>query len=139
MRACEHIKNSPNMFAAPQCLGYNNEHGLGTHDLCFPATKSILDDLRKVLKKCKAKTVFVASDNNHMLKEIENGLQDLRVKAFKQETNEPHVDLAILGLSNHFIGNCVSSYSSFVKRERDVNSLPSSFWEFPLREKHDEL
>uniref|UniRef100_A0A915LAA4 GDP-fucose protein O-fucosyltransferase 1 n=1 Tax=Romanomermis culicivorax TaxID=13658 RepID=A0A915LAA4_ROMCU len=56
------------------------------------------------------------------------GFNGKNVKAYKLTNNEPHVDLAVLGRSSYFIGNCVSSFSAFVKRERDVNNLPSGFW-----------
>lgn len=66
-----------------------------------------------------------------MLGELAEGLKRMKVQVFKYEAKDPHVDLAILGRANHFIGNCVSSYSAFVKRERDVNGFPSTFWAFP--------
>lgn len=56
----------------------------------------------------------------------------LKVSVHKHEPADPHVDLAILGRSKHYIGNCVSSFSAFAKRERDAAGFPSSFWAFPL-------
>ncbi|GIX83405.1 GDP-fucose protein O-fucosyltransferase 1 [Caerostris extrusa] len=132
MRACEHIEYSPLLFAAPQCLGYQNELGQATPELCFPPKDIILEQLRKKVKAHKAKSIFVASDNDHMINDIEDELRDLKVKAYKFPNHSPHVDLAIMGLSNHFVGNCISSFSAFVKRERDVNNLQTSFWAFPV-------
>lgn len=75
--------------------------------------------------------VFVASDSNHMLNELRTALKRMEVSVVKSERSSPHLDLAVLGQANHFIGNCVSSFSAFVKRERDVKGFPSSFWAFP--------
>ncbi|CAL4069312.1 unnamed protein product [Meganyctiphanes norvegica] len=41
-RACEHVEHSPNLFAAPQCLGYRNENGNATQELCMPSRVSNL-------------------------------------------------------------------------------------------------
>jgi len=46
------------------------------------------------------------------------------------EISDPTVDLAILTMSEHFIGNCVSSFTSFVTRYRSVDDKPTSFWAF---------
>lgn len=138
VRACEHIPQSPNLFAAPQCLGYRNEKGTATKDMCMPSKETIIRQLKRVIKTYNGektiRSVFVASDSNHMLNDLSEGLKRMKVPVFKYNgvnSKDPHVDLAILGRANHFIGNCISSYSAFVKRERDVNGFPSSFWAFP--------
>lgn len=79
VKACEHIDHSPLLFAAPQCLGYTNEFGKATPELCFPPKTLVLKQLRRVIKALRARSVFVASDNDHMIKDIEKGLKDLKV------------------------------------------------------------
>lgn len=152
VRACEHIPQSPNLFAAPQCLGYRNEKGKATKEMCFPTKETIIRQLKRVIKNYNnknknggIKSVYVSSDSNHMLSELNDALKRMNVKAIMNKERNPHVDLAILARSNYFIGNCISSYSAFVKRERDSYGFPSSFWAFPKEKSsdsdlpHDEL
>jgi len=131
-KACEHISSSPNLFSAAQCLGYRNEFGKATNEMCFPGKDLILKHVRRAVKEVKAKAVYVASDNDHMVEFLSKAFKKAGVKIYKQlDYADPHLDLVILAKSNHFIGNCISSFSAFVKRERDVDGLPSSFWGFP--------
>ncbi|XP_055902803.1 GDP-fucose protein O-fucosyltransferase 1 [Eupeodes corollae] len=152
VRACEHVKNSQQLFASPQCLGYNNEKGELFPELCMPPKEVIIKQLKRLIKQVKqthknneVRSIFVASDSNHMISELNTALARMNITAHKVSNDNPHLDLAILGLSNHFIGNCISSYSAFVKRERDVMGFPSYFWAFPKEKerhhtaKHEEL
>lgn len=142
VRACEHVPHSPNLFSAPQCLGYRNERGKLTDDMCLPTKYTIIRQIKRVIKNMKnIKSVFVASDSNHMLEDLAEALKRTKVTVHRMANPDPHIELAILGLSNHFIGNCVSSFTAFVKRERDAHGFPSSFWGFPPEKSHtkDEL
>ncbi|XP_038206401.1 GDP-fucose protein O-fucosyltransferase 1 [Zerene cesonia] len=142
VKACEHVKNSPKLFSAPQCIGYNNERGMLTASMCLPKKKEIIKQVKRVLKKFNdIKYIFVASDSNHMIEDFNDALEDFHVTTLRLTPSDPHVDLCILGQANYFIGNCVSSFTAFVKRERDSKGLPSEFWSFPSRKKnkHDEL
>lgn len=102
----------------------------------MPSKETIIRQLKRTIKNYSGgenviRSVFVASDSNHMLNELRDALKRMKIQVFKYGEKDPHVDLAILGMANHFIGNCISSYSSFVKRERDEKGFPSSFWAFP--------
>ena len=130
-RACEHTQSSKNLFSSPQCLGYRNENGHLTTSLCMPSTDTIMEMVRKKILSVGAVAVFIASDNDHMITQFNEQFKDEGISFHKQEEDNPLLDLVILGQSSHFVGNCVSSFSAFVKRERDVLGLSSSFWAFP--------
>ena len=69
-----------------------------------------------------------------LLLEINNGYCSdhvfliLQVKVYHFDPHLPMVDQAVLMKAHHFIGNCVSSFTAFVKRARDVNQMETSFW-----------
>lgn len=137
-RACEHIASSPNLFAAAQCLGYRNEQGSATMDMCMPSTDIVIKQIRRQIKLHNErhpsngiKSIFVASDSDHLITELNTALKRQKIQAYRASEKSPHLDLMILEKSNLFIGNCISSFSSFVKRSRDVHGLPTSFWAFP--------
>nr|XP_034828756.1 GDP-fucose protein O-fucosyltransferase 1 isoform X2 [Maniola hyperantus] len=142
VKACQHVPDSPKLFSAPQCVGYKNEKGKLTPSMCLPHRSEIIKQIKRAFKKFKdIKYVFVASDSNHMIEDLQSSLMNLQITVLKQHPSNPHLDLAILGQANHFIGNCVSSFTAFVKRDRDTKGLPSEFWSFPDRKKikHEEL
>ena len=74
--------------------------------------------------------VFVASDSDHMLRELRASFSGAGVRVTRLAEDDFRLDLVILELSEFFIGNCVSSFSAFVKRSRDVAGRPSAFWGF---------
>lgn len=149
------IFRSRNLFVSGLFLGNKFQNcfpilkGKATIDMCLPTKETIIRQLKRTIKSYNnspnqksstVKSVFVSSDNNHMITELNEALSRMKVSVHKYPTQNVHVDLAILGMSHHFIGNCISSFSAFVKRERDGNGFKSTFWAFPAeRTVRDEL
>lgn len=136
-RACEHINDSPMLFSAAQCVGYRNEKGHTTKEMCEPPKELIIKQIKQEIKTYHAKhsnnpikSIFVASDNDYMISELNEALKRLKIFAFRTGEKNPHLDLMILEKSNLFIGNCISSFSAFVIRSRGVRGFPSAFWAF---------
>ncbi|CAH1776158.1 unnamed protein product [Owenia fusiformis] len=127
VNACAHVEGGTKYMASPQCMGYQNTEPL-TKEICYPSEETILRQVKNAVLKTNAKHIFVATDKNPMIKELEQHLKEQKVKVHHLDPWLPLIDLAILGKSDHFIGNCVSSFTAFVKRHRDVHDLPSSFW-----------
>lgn len=81
VRACEHIPQAPILFSSPQCFGYRSEYGPTTRESCFPSDDIIIKQLKRVVRNTKdVRSIFVASDNRHMLEELRKNFNQVRVR-----------------------------------------------------------
>lgn len=73
--------------------------------------------------------VVVLTDKYPLLHEIEANLAHLKVKAFHIDPDIPQYDIIIATRAELFIGNCVSSFTAFIRRERDLlHNRPSTYF-----------
>uniref|UniRef100_A0A915CYU7 GDP-fucose protein O-fucosyltransferase 1 n=1 Tax=Ditylenchus dipsaci TaxID=166011 RepID=A0A915CYU7_9BILA len=138
---CNLIKgpsHTPTLFASAQCTGYNNEFGSLTEEACKPSLNTILEEVGAKVVELKARSVFVASDHQHYLEQLRDRIKELGqdVNIVRIDPSEVHlaVELALLELSDHFVGNCVSTFSAFVVRQREFHydEKPTSFFAFSI-------
>lgn len=78
------------LFGSAQCLGYNNEHGRLTNELCFPPEKTVISQVKEAIKDIGAKALFVASDDDRMIAKFEKALKKQQVNVLGSKPNEWH-------------------------------------------------
>jgi peptide-O-fucosyltransferase len=82
----------------------------------------------------EAKHVFVATDDKDLIDRFRKEFK--QVKFTRLTKDNPQVDLCIMGKADHTIVNCVSTFSAFAKRQRDIENKTTEFWAFkPKSEK----
>ncbi|XP_019852336.1 PREDICTED: GDP-fucose protein O-fucosyltransferase 1-like isoform X1 [Amphimedon queenslandica] len=139
--ACSRGKGVRSFFESLQCLEEEPEEVTVDDSICIPKMEDIIADIKYVLSiTTDVKSIYIATDVQHsnILKDFNTQLgQGVKIYSLNQDL--PQLDLYLLGRSDYFIGNCVSSFTAFVKRERDVAGLHSSFWGRIRTQLKDEL
>jgi len=127
VRACDLTKDATTLMGSPQCHGPNFHL---TKEICYPPNDQVVKQVVDAVKKKNAASLFIATDDRNMKSNFEAAFkkENLDIKMFQLPNDDPHLDLAILGEADYFIGNCVSTFTSFAKRYRDIHSKPSTFW-----------
>ena len=140
VKACDLLKENPDLhqlFSSIQCSP--DKVNALPFELCFPTTNTIIEQMEQIVKESqntanKIETIYIATDNNNetLWQTIHERLKGVTIIAptitiwqsgEKSEAKPPNVitDLYLLSYGNHFIGNCISSFSAFVSRFRIHN------------------
>jgi len=112
-------------------------------ELCLPTPAEIVDDMAKIVAKFKLKSVLIGTDDPTVLDQIRSWWQrksDVSHIPLVSFRHDPMLDMALFTMADHFIGNCVSSFTAIAIRDRRVNQKPFYFWSLVSQGfDHDEL
>lgn len=101
-RGCDWVKNSGNKYQKFFFLKMNENF--------------FWRKLKSIVEKTGLKFLLIATDKNPMLKNLESALPGMKI--FHADPWLPILDAILLINSKIFVGNCVSSFSAFVFRQR---------------------
>ncbi|XP_055332615.1 GDP-fucose protein O-fucosyltransferase 1-like [Paramacrobiotus metropolitanus] len=140
VRACDLLNEDrhglKNLMASTQCLGENPSNAV-TRAICLPTEEDVIRRVASELEVLGFKHLFIATDHDPYLKRFKKAIKNVNI--IHGSLDVPQIDMYILGRSGVFIGNCVSSFSSFVRRERDVSHRPTLYFGISKEYVHEEL
>ncbi|CAD5234994.1 unnamed protein product [Bursaphelenchus xylophilus] len=137
--ACSHVNSNTHFFASAQCTGDNFEIAKPSKELCFPNETAVISSIRKAVDNIQAKSVFVFSDRDHMIGPLYREF-GMNVSVRKLPEPDQFISLAIAGLSDHFVANCMSTFSAVTVRQRKYHNekyTSTSFLGLEIDEKGD--
>lgn len=144
--ACQLLRDHPTseFFSSQQC---SIPTGNLPYEICFHSRNQIVHDVLQVVTNSNIRTVYFASDSDdydlwqHLYKKLSKDVPDLTLMTPSQTYSRGHPnghyygrqpsiieDLVILSESDHFIGNCISSFTAFVSRTRRWSGKESIFF-----------
>ena len=147
--ACNLLNSQPmrQLFSSAQCFPDKNRDI--PYDACIQNQNQIADDIKYAIEKYHIPTVYIATDKDdvHMwqflYQKLQQDVRDIKIitpsRTYPTEGESSErlpdfiEDIAILSESDHFIGNCISSFSAFVSRTRSRSGKTTSFFSI----KHD--
>ncbi|XP_072170304.1 GDP-fucose protein O-fucosyltransferase 1-like isoform X1 [Diadema setosum] len=140
-RTCDLADGSmQRLLSSHQCLGLHSKTNV-YRQLCMQSEELVIEEVQALLEKePDIKTIFIATDHVSMQDDLQQEFPDLRVVTLDPE--KPQSDMYVLGEADHFLGNCVSAFTAFVRRHRDEAGLGTSYLGMSKRNKytvHDEF
>eukprot|EP00912_Choanoflagellata_sp_UC4_P000614 UC4_evm6s379 len=123
LNVCRHI--IPNIharvvMASSQCL----EPGEGTRiAMCAPSMSEIKSKALAAVRDGGARSIFIGSDNENSPLLVSKAIRSVLGDDFPivyLPVNKPQVDLYAFVNSDFFVGNCVSTFTSFARRSRNT-------------------
>ncbi|XP_041483985.1 GDP-fucose protein O-fucosyltransferase 1-like isoform X1 [Lytechinus variegatus] len=127
------------LLSSSQCLGVHPTTTVH-RQLCIQSEELVSEEVRALMQENEIRTIFIATDHVSMQDDLQRDFPDLNVVTMDPE--RPQLDMYLLGEADYFIGNCVSAFTSFVRRHRDNANLPTRY--FGMRQSrraaiHDEF